>query len=143
MDTLKAPKCRAQLEKVRWDAVVIDEIHNATNAGSQNNELARTLAPTTESLILVSATPHNGREDSFKEILRLLEPLSVPSDSSIDMEAVNKLIIRRHRNSPRSGVGGRREMGQARRTPWRIGGGLPRTRRSVYSGSRLIARNVQ
>ena len=100
MDTLKAPKYRAQLEKVRWDAVVIDEIHNATNAGSQNNELARTLAPTTESLILASATPHNGREDSFKEILRLLDPLSVLPDGSIDMEAAKKLIIRRHRNSP-------------------------------------------
>ncbi|OFO18648.1 helicase [Corynebacterium sp. HMSC056F09] len=100
MDTLKAPKYRAQLEKVRWDAVVIDEIHNATNAGSQNNELARTLAPTTESLILASATPHNGREESFKEILRLLDPLSVLPDGSIDMEAAKKLIIRRHRNSP-------------------------------------------
>lgn len=100
MDTLKAPKYRAQLEKVRWDAVVIDEIHNATNAGSQNNELARTLAPTTESLILASATPHNGREDSFKEVLRLLDPLSVLPDGSIDMEAAKKLIIRRHRNSP-------------------------------------------
>ncbi len=100
MDTLKAPKYRAQLEKVRWDAVVIDEIHNATNAGSQNNELVRTLAPTTESLILASATPHNGREESFKEILRLLDPLSVLPDGSIDMEAAKKLIIRRHRNSP-------------------------------------------
>ncbi|AKE38544.1 Helicase family protein [Corynebacterium camporealensis] len=100
MDTLKSPKYRAQLQKSRWDAVVIDEIHNATNAGSQNNELARTLAPTTESLILASATPHNGREDSFKEILRLLDPLSVRKDGSIDMQAAKKLIIRRHRNSP-------------------------------------------
>lgn len=41
MDTLKSPKYRAQLEKVRWDAVVIDEIHNATNVGTQNNELPR------------------------------------------------------------------------------------------------------
>ncbi|KAB1503863.1 DEAD/DEAH box helicase [Corynebacterium sp. 320] len=100
MDTLKSPKYRAQLNKVRWDVVVIDEIHNATNAGSQNNELARTLAPTTEALILASATPHNGREDSFKEILRLLDPLSVLPDGSIDKEAAKKLIIRRHRNSP-------------------------------------------
>ena len=48
MDTLKSPKYRAQLEKVHWDAVIIDEIHNATNVGTQNNDLARTLAPTTE-----------------------------------------------------------------------------------------------
>ena len=77
MDTLKSPKYRAQLEKVRWDAVVIDEIHNATNVGTQNNELARTLAPTTEALLLASATPHNGDPESFKEILRLLDPTAV------------------------------------------------------------------
>ncbi|WP_276651310.1 DEAD/DEAH box helicase [Corynebacterium vitaeruminis] len=100
MDTLKQDKYRAQLQKVRWDAVVIDEIHNATNAGSKNNDLARTLAPTTESLILASATPHNGNPESFKEILRLLDPLAVFPNGDIDMEVAKKLIIRRHRNSP-------------------------------------------
>ncbi|RNE49365.1 DEAD/DEAH box helicase [Corynebacterium alimapuense] len=100
MDTLKSPKYRAQLEKVSWDAVVIDEIHNATNAGTKNNELARTLAPTTESLILASATPHNGNPNSFKEILRLLDPLSVLPDGRIDADAAKRLIIRRHRNTP-------------------------------------------
>ncbi|APT93363.1 helicase [Corynebacterium phocae] len=99
IDTLKSPKYRAQLEKVNWDAVVIDEIHNATNAGTQNNQLARTLAPTTESLILASATPHNGDPESFKEILRLLDPTSVLPDGSIDVTAAKRLIIRRHRNS--------------------------------------------
>lgn len=100
MDTLKSPKYRAQLEKVRWDAVVIDEIHNATNLGTQNNALARTLAPTTEALILASATPHNGDPESFKEILRLLDPTSVMPDGTIDKQAADRLIIRRHRNSP-------------------------------------------
>lgn len=100
MDTLKQDKYRAQLQKVRWDAVVIDEIHNATNAGSKNNDLARTLAPTTEALILASATPHNGNPDSFKEILRLLDPLAVFPNGDIDMDVAKRLIIRRHRNSP-------------------------------------------
>lgn len=100
MDTLKSPKYRAQLERVRWDAVVVDEIHNATNAGTQNNELVRTLAPTTEALLLASATPHNGSSDSFREILQLLDPLSVRPDGSIDVSAAERLIIRRHRHSP-------------------------------------------
>ena len=77
IDTLKSPKFRAQLRNVTWDAVVIDEIHNATNASTQNNELARTVAPRTDALILASATPHNGSDDSFKEILRL-RPASPP-----------------------------------------------------------------
>ena len=99
MDTLKSPKYRAQLEKVRWDAVVMDEIHNATNVGTQNNELARTLAPTTEALLLASATPHNGDPESFKEILRLLDPTAVMPDGTIDKTAVSRLLIRRHRHS--------------------------------------------
>ena len=99
MDTLKSPKYRAQLEKVRWDAVVIDEIHNSTNVGTQNNELARTLAPTTEALLLASATPHNGDPESFKEILRLLDPTAVLPDGTIDKDAVSRLLIRRHRHS--------------------------------------------
>lgn len=100
LDTLKSPKYRAQLDKVRWDAVVIDEVHNATNVGTQNNELARTLAPTTEALILASATPHNADSESFKEILRLLGPTSILPDGTIETAAADRLIIRRHRNSP-------------------------------------------
>ena len=100
MDTLKSDRYRAQLEKVTWDAVVIDEIHNATNAGTQNNQLARTLAPTTEALILASATPHNGDEESFKEVLRLLDPTAVHPDGTLNQDMVSRLIIRRHRHSP-------------------------------------------
>lgn len=100
MDTLKSAKYMAQLEKVSWDIVIIDEIHNATNSGTQNNRLIRTLAPRTDALILASATPHNGNPDSFKEILRLLDPLSVSPDGTIDQKAAKDLILRRHRNSP-------------------------------------------
>lgn len=100
LDTLKQAKYKAQLEKVRWDAVVIDEIHNATNIGTQNNELARLLAPTTEALIVASATPHNGDAESFKEILRLLDPTSVLPDGEVDKDALERLVIRRHRHSP-------------------------------------------
>src|SRR5699024_8192814 len=71
-----------------------------TNVGTQNNDLARTLAPTTEALILASATPHNGDPESFKEILRLLDPTSVMPDGTIDAHAAGRLIIHRYRNSP-------------------------------------------
>lgn len=100
IDTLKSAKYLAQLEQVEWDAVVIDEVHNATNTGTQNNQLARTLAPKTEALILASATPHNGNEESFKEIIRLLDPTAVNPDGSLNEDMVQRLILRRHRNSP-------------------------------------------
>lgn len=100
MDTLKQDRFVQDLRKHRWDAVVIDESHNVTNRSTQNNQLARALAPNTDSLILASATPHNGRNDSFAQQLTLLEPSSVAPDGTITQEAVSHLMIRRHRNSP-------------------------------------------
>ncbi|WP_269928803.1 helicase-related protein [Kocuria massiliensis] len=99
MDTLKQDRFVQDLRKHRWDAVVIDESHNVTNRSTQNNQLARTLAPNTDSLILASATPHNGRNDSFAQQLTLLEPSSVGPEGPITQEAVSHLMIRRHRNS--------------------------------------------
>lgn len=100
MDTLKSPRYRAQLGKLHWDAVVINEAHNVTNTQAMNNELARVLAPNTEAPILASATPHNGRNESFAEILRLLDPTAVRPDGTFDPKYVENLIIRRHRHSP-------------------------------------------
>ncbi|MFC3965781.1 helicase-related protein [Nocardia jiangsuensis] len=98
IDTLKSPRYKAHLERHHWDAVVIDESHNLTNTGTQNNELARILAPNTEALILASATPHNGREESFAELLRLLDPTAVAPDGSFQRTDVQSLLIRRHRH---------------------------------------------
>ncbi|MDY5152618.1 Type III restriction enzyme, res subunit [Actinobaculum suis] len=100
IDTLKSPRYRAQLGKVRWDAAVIDEIHNASNPGTQNNQLARLIASRTDALILASATPHNGDPRSFTEILSMLDSMVVLPNGSIQVEEASKLIVRRHRNSP-------------------------------------------
>lgn len=99
MDTLKSDRYLAHLRNVKWDAVVIDESHNLTNTATQNNRLARTLAPTADALILASATPHNGKPESFANLVRLLEPTAVRPDGTPDPEETKRLIIRRHRNS--------------------------------------------
>ena len=99
IDTLKQDSYLAHLAHHHWDAVVIDESHNITGA-TQNNKLARVLAPNTEALILASATPHNGRKESFAELMRLLEPTSVTPEGDIIEHEVKRLIIRRHRHSP-------------------------------------------
>jgi len=57
--------------------VVFDESHNLSNSATQNNRLARLLAANSEALILASATPHNGRADSFAQLIRLLDPSAV------------------------------------------------------------------
>lgn len=99
IDTLKQDRFIHDLRKHHWDAVVIDESHNVTNQSTQNNQLAHTLAPNTDALILASATPHNGRNESFAQLLNLLEPTSVGADGAISPGAVKNLMIRRHRYS--------------------------------------------
>jgi superfamily II DNA or RNA helicase len=100
IDTLKSARYRAHLEKHRWDVVVIDESHNLTNAGTRNNQLARVLAPHTEALILASATPHNGKKESFAELIGLLDPTAIVDRSNYDVHDIGHLFIRRHRHSP-------------------------------------------
>lgn len=100
IDTLKQDRFANDLRGHRWDAVVIDESHNVTNSATQNNRLARILAPSTDALILASATPHNGREESFAELIRLLEPTAVTPDGRLRPEEVERLVVRRHRHSP-------------------------------------------
>lgn len=107
IDTLKSDQYISHLRKQHWDAVVIDESHNVTGA-SQNNRLARLLSTRTDALILASATPHNGRKESFAELIRMLEPSAITPDGDLVEDEVKRLVIRRHRHSPEvaSYVGG-------------------------------------
>lgn len=100
IDTLKSDRYLEHLRKQEWDAVVIDESHNVTNTAAQNNRLARLLASKTDALILASATPHNGKEESFAELVRMLDPSAVSPSGKLDLEQVKRLVIRRHRHHP-------------------------------------------
>lgn len=100
VDTLKQERFAHDLKRHHWDAVVIDESHNITNSATQNNRLANILAPQTDALILASATPHNGRKESFAELVRLLDPTAVSADGDINTDRLPGLVIRRHRHSP-------------------------------------------
>ncbi|WP_067190477.1 helicase-related protein [Micrococcus lylae] len=100
IDTLKSDRYVQHLRHHRWDAVVIDESHNITNSSTQNNRLASVLAPQTDALILASATPHNGKAESFAELIRLLEPTAVRPDGTVIEDEVDRLVLRRHRHSP-------------------------------------------
>ncbi|ROR93799.1 SNF2 domain-containing protein [Salana multivorans] len=100
IDTLKSDQYIPHLRHQSWDAVVIDESHNVTNSSTKNNRLAELLSQRTDALILASATPHNGRAESFAELVRMLEPSAVLPDGTLNEELVKRLVIRRHRHSP-------------------------------------------
>ncbi|MFI1886915.1 SNF2-related protein [Streptomyces jumonjinensis] len=102
VDTLKnIGQYRHHLERIRWDAVVIDESHNLINPGSQRRALAEILAPRTDALLLASATPHNGDKRSFADLISLLDPAAIADRDHYDpAEDLGHLFIRRTKISP-------------------------------------------
>ncbi|WP_435594791.1 helicase-related protein [Tsukamurella tyrosinosolvens] len=101
IDTLKNPaRYKHHLKNQHWDAVVIDECHNLINRGTQNNELARLLSAQSDAFILASATPHNGKQESFAELINMLDPTAIVDPQKYQAEDIEHLYVRRHRNSP-------------------------------------------
>ncbi|MGP4049291.1 SNF2-related protein [Streptomyces sp. 2A115] len=109
VDTLKnIGQYRHHLERIQWDAVVIDESHNLINQGSQRRALAETLTPRTDALLLASATPHNGDKRSFADLVSLLDPAAIVDRDHYDpAKDLGHLFIRRTKISPevRNGIG--------------------------------------
>lgn len=96
VDTLKNDaQYRHYLEQCHWDVIVIDECHNVANAGSERNRLAALLSRTCDSLIMTSATPHNGRPESFANLMNMLEPTAIADSSDYTAEDISGLFVRR------------------------------------------------
>ena len=98
IDTLKRDeKYRRYLEQCRWDVVVVDECQHVAVRGtkSQRARLAALLGLTSDALVLTSATPHDGRPESFASLMNLLEPTAVANEEDYTSEEVRDLFVRR------------------------------------------------
>jgi len=104
IDTLKQDsEYRVYLEQAYWDIIIIDECHNVADRGngmgssSQRSRLAKLLSTRSDTLIMLSATPHDGRAKSFASLMNMLDPTAIsdPEHYGSDDFSAKGLVIRR------------------------------------------------
>ena len=100
IDTLKQDaEYRTYLENAYWDVIVIDEAHNVADrgTGSLRARLAKLLSRRSDTLIMLSATPHDGRARSFASLMNMLDATAIadPDDYEADDFRDKGLVIRR------------------------------------------------
>lgn len=106
IDTLKQDiEYRHHLEQAYWDIIIIDEAHNVAERGSnsQRSRLAKLLATRSDTLIMLSATPHDGKAESFASLVNMLDPTAIanPSDYAENDYRDKGLVIRRFKKDVR------------------------------------------
>ena len=100
IDTLKQDgEYRSYLESAYWDIIVIDEAHNVADrgTGSLRSRLAKLLSKCSDTLIMLSATPHDGKARSFASLMNMLDPTAIvdPDDYAKEDFRSKGLVIRR------------------------------------------------
>ena len=120
IDTLKQDaEYRTYLEQAYWDIIVIDEAHNVADRGaggaktgashgrtSLRSRLARLLARRSDTLVMLSATPHDGRARSFASLMNMLDATAIADPDNYSKEDFRDkgLVIRRFKKDIRNQV---------------------------------------
>nr|HPR97577.1 DEAD/DEAH box helicase [Thermotogota bacterium] len=113
IDTLKRNlEYRTYIESARWDIIIIDEAHNVANRGashaerSQRSKLAELLARRSDTLIMLSATPHDGRPESFASLMNMLDPTAIADEQHYSVEDISDKVFRRFKKDVQDQIQG-------------------------------------
>ena len=108
IDTLKQDaEYRVYLEQAEWDIIVIDEAHNVADrgTGSLRNRLAKLLSRRSDTLIMLSATPHDGKARSFASLVNMLDATAIADPDNYSAEDFRPgLVIRRFKKDVKEQV---------------------------------------
>jgi superfamily II DNA or RNA helicase len=79
-----------------WDLVVIDEAHRVAGSSGEvaRYKLGKLLAAASPYLLLLTATPHNGKTEPFLRLIRLVDEKAFPNINAIVKEQVAPYVIR-------------------------------------------------
>ncbi|WPL15715.1 RNA polymerase-associated protein RapA [Thiorhodovibrio winogradskyi] len=79
-----------------WDLVVVDEAHRLGGSTDQvaRYKLGKGLAEAAPYVLLLSATPHQGKTDAFHRLMNLLDNDAFPDMDSVTRERVAPYVIR-------------------------------------------------
>jgi ERCC4-related helicase len=95
------------LQAEPWDLVIFDEAHRLSRRqygmkydASQRFQLALTLRDHTQSMLLLSATPHQGKADKFHSLLNLLNPDRKDEIATLALnpEILSEMMIRNNKS---------------------------------------------
>ncbi|KFJ07321.1 SNF2- related helicase [Bifidobacterium thermophilum] len=112
IDTLKRDiQYGAALDASYWDIIVIDEAQNVADRAidgrrAQRAKLAKRLATRSDTLIMLSATPHDGRAKSFASLMNMLDPTTLPDPENYSKADIEHLYVRRFKQDVFSDVSG-------------------------------------
>src|SRR5690554_19969 len=94
------------LEAEPWDFVIFDEAHRLSRRqyglkleSSERYDLARSLRQKTENILLLTATPHQGKQDKFIALLELLRPERKSELLMLNLkpEVLQDMVFRNHK----------------------------------------------
>jgi superfamily II DNA or RNA helicase len=79
-----------------WDLVVVDEAHRLGGSTDQvaRYKLGKGLAEAAPYVLLLSATPHQGKTDAFHRLMNLLDDHAFPDMASVSRDRVAPYVIR-------------------------------------------------
>jgi superfamily II DNA or RNA helicase len=79
-----------------WDLVIVDEAHRLGGSTEQvaRYRLGRGLAEAAPFILLLSATPHQGKTEAFHRLMSLVDPAAFPDPSTVTRERVRRYVIR-------------------------------------------------
>jgi len=116
IDFLRSDDILSVVRETSWDLIIVDEAHklSAFEYGdkryvSKRYQVLETLSEKCDHLLLLTATPHRGRKDTFRNLLKLLDADIFSTDSlvtarvqEVGKNGANKFFIRRLKEEMRN-----------------------------------------